>query len=80
MELTPSSTIYSRKYTITDILNGSVADESGFSVTDPVYIADVDFIEDNSVILVSLSTRKKKRGYLDITMRIGNRLDNHYYF
>ncbi|MGP1458434.1 MAG: S1C family serine protease [Treponema sp.] len=80
MELTPSSTVYSRKYTITNILNGSVADESGFSVTDPVYIADVDFVEENSVILVSVSTRKKKKGYLDITMRIGNRLDNHFYF
>ena len=80
MELTPSSTLYSRKYTITNILNGGIADESGFSVTDPVYVSDVEFVDNNSVILVSVNTRKKKKGYLDISMRIGNRLDSQYYF
>ncbi len=80
MELTPSSTLYSRKYTITNILNGGIADESGFSVTDPIYVSDVEFVDNNSVILVSVNTRKKKKGYLDISMRIGNRLDSQYYF
>ena len=80
MELTPSSTLYSRKYTIMNILNGGIADESGFSVTDPIYVSDVEFVDNNSVILVSVNTRKKKKGYLDISMRIGNRLDSQYYF
>lgn len=80
MELTPSSTITSKKYTISDILKGSVADESGFSVTDPVYITDIDFSEKNEAMSVQMNTRKKKKGYLDVTMRIGNQLDSPYYF
>ena len=47
---------------------------------DPVYITDVDFNEDNSGISIQMNTRKRKKGYLDITMRIGSGLDSPYYF
>ncbi len=80
MALTPSSTVSSRKFTISDIIKGSVADESGFSVTDPVTVTDVDFTEKNEVIYASLSTRKKKKGYLDISIRIASQTDSPYYF
>ena len=80
MGLSSSSTMSSRKFVIDEIIKGSVADESGFSVTDPVTILEVRFNEDNSAISVNLSTRKKKKGYLDITMGIGTSLDSPYYF
>ena len=80
MGLSSSSTMSSRKFVIDEIIKGSVADESGFSVTDPVMILEVRFNEDNSAISVNLSTRKKKKGYLDITMGIGTSLDSPYYF
>ena len=41
---------------------------------------NVDFNEDNSGISIQMNTRKRKKGYLDITMRIGSGLDSPYYF
>ena len=80
MELLPDSTTSSRRFVISDVLKGSVADESGFSALDPVLITDVEFSEENDAISVTMNTRKKKKGYLDITIRIGSALDSPYYF
>ncbi len=80
MELLPVSTTSSKRFTISDVLKGSVADESGFSVLDPVLITDVEFSENNDAISITMNTRKKKKGYLDITLRIGSSLDSPYYF
>ena len=80
MKLESCSTISSKKYVISDILKGSIADESGFSVTDPVYITDVDFSEKKDAVSVQMNTRKRKKGYLDVTIRIGSQLDSPYYF
>ncbi|MDE5899620.1 MAG: S1C family serine protease [Treponemataceae bacterium] len=80
MGLAPASTLSSRRYVISKIIKGSIADESGFSETDPVYVAGVDFNEDKSAISAALSTRNKKKGYLDISIRIGSALDGPYYF
>ena len=80
MELLPVSTTSSKRFTISEVLKGSVADESGFSVLDPVLITDVEFSEDNDAISITMNTRKKKKGYLDITLRIGSALDSPYYF
>lgn len=80
MELASSSTLFKRQYTITRVIKGSAADESGFSEMDPVYISDVDFAPENDAISVQMNTRKKKKGYLDITMRLGAPLDSPYYF
>ncbi len=80
MELEPSSTVFSRKFTIANIIAGSIADEWGFSPTDPIYVMGVEFLEDNSIIAVDLNTRKKKKGYLDISVRVSSQLDGPYYF
>lgn len=80
MGLSAASTLSSRKFVIDEILKGSVADESGFSVTDPITVLEVRFNEDNSAISVGISTRRKKKGYLDVTMGIGTSLDSPYYF
>ena len=80
MALANASTTFSRKYVITEIIKGSIADESGFSVTDPVNILEVKFNDEKSIISVGLSTRRRKKGYLDITMGIGSQLDSPYYF
>lgn len=80
MELTPSSTTSSRRYVISEILQGSVADESGFSVNDPISITGVEFSENNDAIAVQIYTRKKKKGYLDISMQLVSQLDGPYYF
>ncbi len=80
MELTPSSTLYSRKFTITRIINGSIADESGFSINDPVTILDVQFDEEKTVMGLQVSTKKRKKGYIDISIGMSSALDSAFYF
>lgn len=80
MGLTPSSTTSSRRYTVSSIISGSIADESGFSEGDPLTVTSVDFSDDKDAVSVGIYTRKKKKGYLDISMRIGSQLDGPNYF
>lgn len=80
IELTPSSTTNSKLYTIKRVLRGSVADESGFSENDPVTIGRVQFNNDKSEMYVEVTAKKRKRGYLDVGVGLGTRLDSPYYF
>lgn len=80
MELASASGHSQRKFVVSDILKGSVADESGFSVTDPVYVAGIDFSEKKDAIAIQVNTRRKKRGYLDVSIMLTSSLDSPYYF
>ena len=80
MKLTSVSTVSSRKYSISSIIKGSVADESGFSENDPVEIQNVKFNDDNSAVYAELYAKKRKKGYLDASMAIASPLDSPYYF
>ena len=80
MQLVHVSTSNSRKYSIEQILKGSVADESGFSENDPVEIRNIKLLEDNSVIYAEIYAKNRKKGYLDGVMAIGSQLDSPYYF
>ena len=80
MELVSASGHSQRKFVISDILKGSVADESGFSVTDPVYVSGIDFSEKKDAIAIQINTRRKKRGYLDVSIMLTSSLDSPYYF
>jgi len=70
----------SKKYTITELVNGGIADESGFTDHDPVEIGKVVFNDDKTVIATTLYTKKKKGGYIDVVMGLTAQLDNQYYF
>ena len=80
MGLVSSSTLNSNKFTITEIIPGSIADESGFSVTDPVTIYEVKFSEEKDSVGIRLSTKNRKKGYLDVSIGLGASLDSPYYF
>lgn len=80
MSLTPSSTTSRRQYMITNVLSGGIADESGFSVNDSVNVGSVKFSDDKSQMLAEISTRRSKKGYLDITMGLVAALNSPYYF
>ena len=80
MELTPASTLSSKRFVISRLINGGIADESGFSVTDPVTIYDVQFDEEKTTISIQLSTKKRKKGYIDISIGMSSALDSPYYF
>ncbi|MFC2282229.1 MAG: S1C family serine protease, partial [Treponema socranskii subsp. buccale] len=80
MKLASSSTVNHRSYTVVDVLKGGIADESGFSENDPVSVSRVVFADDNDAVHVSLYTRRRKKGFLDIAMGLTAPLDSPYYF
>jgi S1-C subfamily serine protease len=80
MKLIPASTINKHTYAITEIIKGSIADESGFSENDPVTVSDVKFNDNKSAAYIELYTRKSKKGFLDISMGMTASLDSPYYF
>ncbi len=80
MKLVHVSTAYNKKYRIIKILRGSVADESGFSESDPVTVRAVEFNDDKSIIYTQVETKNRKKGYLDMSIAIGAQLDSPYYF
>ncbi|AEE17188.1 S1C family serine protease [Treponema brennaborense] len=80
MELTPVSVSDKKKYTVTNILKGSSADEAGFSVYDPVELIKIEITPDKDGIFVQVYTKKRKSGYLDVNIAVGAQLDSPYYF
>lgn len=80
MKLVRSSTTSRRVFSVTRVISGSVADESGFSENDPVAVNDVKFAPDKSAAFIELYTRRSKKGYLDLQMGIPVPLDSPYYF
>lgn len=59
MKLINASTMNRHSYAVTEIVKGGIADESGFSVNDPITVSDVKFSDDSSSIYAELYTRKK---------------------
>lgn len=80
MKLIPSSTVNKHTYAVTEIIKGSIADESGFSENDPVTVSGVKFNDDKSAAYIELYTRKSRKGFLDISMGMTASLDSPYYF
>lgn len=80
MKLYSVSTSSSRKYSILSIIKGSVADESGFSETDPIELRRIEFSDDKSMVYSELYTKNRKKGYLDSTMGLTAPLDSPWFF
>lgn len=80
MEMTPSSTTNSRTFTITRVIPGSAADENGFSENDPVTVGRIQFDDAKTVMLVPLTTKNRRKGYLDMSVALQTYLDSPYYF
>jgi len=69
-----------KRFTVTSVVRGSIADESGFSEQDVVEIQDVRIDEENGAVSVQLYTKKRKSGYLDSFIGITASLDSPSYF
>lgn len=80
MKLISVSTTSSRKYSIEQIIKGSIADESGFSENDPIEVRSIKLNDDNSAIYAELYAKNRKKGYLDGMMGVSAPLDSPYYF
>ena len=80
MKLLKVSTSSAKKYQIQSVIRGSIADESGFSENDPIEVLGIEFNDEKSAMLATISAKKRKKGYIDISMAIQSAMDSPYYF
>ena len=80
MHLIPTSSSDHSQFYIDSIAKGSIADESGFSVNDPVSIKSAKVIPNGSYLLAEIYTKKRKSGYLDVNISIAAPMDSPLFF
>lgn len=80
MKLVPSSTLNKNSYTIEYVIRGSAADEMNFSEFDLIQIRDIKLDKENEYIYTQILTRRRKKGFLDLSMVLSTAYDNPYYF
>ena len=80
MSLARSSTTNKKAYTVKSVLNGTSADEMGFSENDPVTVQDIKFDVDKNFFLAQLYVQRRKKGFIDVSLTMGSYLDSPYYF
>ena len=80
MKLIPASTMNHNSYKIESIIKGSVADQMSFSENDFVTVRDVKFDNDKEYFIAQISTQRRKKGFLDISMILSASYDSPYYF
>lgn len=68
------------KYTVSSIIRGSIADETGFSEQDVIEIRNVKIDKENGTVAIQLFTKKRKSGYLDSYIGLTASLDSPSYF
>ena len=79
IKMVPSSTTNKKSYRITKVINGSVADENGFSENDTIEVHDVIFDNENNRIIAQIYISRRKKGYLKVPMLISAPYDSPYY-
>ena len=80
MKLIPSSTTNKNSYTIEKIIPGSPADDMSFSENDTVTVLAVNVDQKNEVIVTSISTKRKKKAFLDVVINLASSFDGPYFF
>jgi len=77
MLLTPlQNTLFVTNYRVNRIVRGSIADEVGISENDTVSLSRLRVYEDESVVLLDISIKKRKMGYLETGMQLIGWLDS----
>lgn len=78
MELTPVGK--RNRYSVERIINGSIADESGFSIQDSIELRKVEFNDEYGLVSVQLLAKRRKSGYMDAFIGLTASLDSPSYF
>ena len=77
MILSPmQNNLFVTNYVVKKIVRGSIADEAGISVNDPVSISRLRIMEDEGFALLEISVKKRRMGYLDTNMQLPAWLDS----
>ena len=80
IKMVRSSTINKKSYKIEYVLEGSIADQNGFSENDNLELINVSFDDKNEIFYVALSIERRKKGLLNFQMGLGTSYDNPNYF
>jgi len=77
MVLTPlPGTFFSSNYSVKKVVLGSIADNAGISVDDPVTISRLRILEDDGYAVLDISVKKRRMGYLETNMQLPAWLDS----
>ncbi|OJF76523.1 MAG: hypothetical protein BKP49_06750 [Treponema sp. CETP13] len=80
MKLENASASKKNQFIVTSIVKGSIADESGFSVHDSVTLEKMEAKEDDGYFVIQIYTKKRKSGYLNVSLSIGAPMDSYQIF
>ena len=80
IKMVRSSTINKKSYKIEYVLEGSIADQNGFSENDNLELINVSFDDKNEIFYVALSIERIKKGLLNFQMGLGASYDSPNYF
>ena len=80
IKMVRSSTINKKSYKIDYVLEGSIADQNGFSENDNLELIDISFDDKNEICYVALSIERRKKGLLNFQMGLASSYDSPNYF
>ena len=80
IKMVRSSTTNKKSYKIEYVLEGSTADQNGFSENDSLELQDVYFDDRNEVFSALMVIQRRKHGLLDIQIGLASSYDNPNYF
>jgi len=77
MILTPlQSSVFSSSFRVNRVVRGSIADEAGISEDDPVSISRLRLLEDEGFAVMEITVKKRRMGYLEMSMQLPVWLDS----
>ena len=80
IKMVRSSTLNKKSYRIEYVLEGSIADQNGFSENDNLELIDVSFDDKNEIFYVAIAIERRKKGLLNFQMGLGTSYDSPNYF
>lgn len=80
LELIPTSSSRKKSFMVKNVIRGTAADELGFSENDKLVVGKVKLDDNNKYLIAQVSTQRKKKGFMDISLMLSTPYDSPYYF
>jgi len=80
LELIPTSSSRKKSFMVKNVIRGTAADELGFSENDKLVVGKVKLDNKNKFLIAQVSTQRKKKGFMDISLMLSTPYDCPYYF
>lgn len=80
LELIPTSSSRKKSFMVKNVIRGTAADELGFSENDKLVVGKVKLDDNNKYLIAQISTQRKKKGFMDISLMLSTPYDSPYYF